>query len=237
MRSRELLRSPADPGRLPSDLALARAGAGNRKDLPTMSATIIVPASRKPRLLIVPGLHDSGPAHWQSWLQSLYRDSVRVTQRDWDRPDLDRWAARIGSTLERAGEGPWLAVAHSFGCLALARHLLLNPQSALAAVLFVAPAEPDKFGVAQLLPQSQLRLPTMILASDTDPWMSASSTRRWAARWGSHWSTLGDAGHINAESGFGPLPFARRWVQAMQQRLEREQRPRRAVFSEWSFSV
>ena len=191
----------------------------------------------KPRLLIVPGLHDSGPVHWQSWLQEQYRDAVRVVQRDWHTPDLDRWATRIGSTLERAGAGPWIAVAHSFGCLATVRHLHLQPDSPIAAVLFVAPAEPDKFGVASLLPHARLPRPTTLVASDTDPWMSAASTRRWAARWGSHWTSLGDAGHINAEAGFGPLPLARRWVVAMQQRLERARRPERALIHEWSFAI
>jgi predicted alpha/beta hydrolase family esterase len=67
--------------------------------------------------------------------------------------------------------------------------------------------------------------------------MSAASARRWAQRWGSNLINLGDAGHINAESGFGPLPFARRWVLAMEQRMARERRPRHASFSEWSFAV
>jgi predicted alpha/beta hydrolase family esterase len=182
------------------------------------------------RLLVIPGLHDSGPAHWQTWLQAQYRDAVRVRQRDFSEPELDGWAARIGATLERSGaDTRWIAVAHSFGCLALARHLALNPDTSIAAALFVAPAEPDKFGVAGLLPQQRLQVPSALVASDTDPWMSVASTRRWAARWGSHWLTLGDAGHINGESGFGPLPFAKRWVTAMGQRLAREHRPLQLV--------
>jgi predicted alpha/beta hydrolase family esterase len=190
------------------------------------------------RLLVVPGLQDSGPAHWQSWLQGQYRDSLRVRQRDWTAPDLDRWAARIATTLDHAGAGHmWIAVAHSFGCLALARHLAQEPDSPIAAALFVAPAEPDKFGVAGLLPQRRLRVPSALVASDSDPWMSAASTRRWASRWGSHWLTLGDAGHINAESGFGPLPFAKRWVTATSQRLARANRPGHASFTEWSFAI
>lgn len=170
------------------------------------------------RLLIVPGLHDSGPAHWQTWLQSLHRESVRVEQRDWQVPDLDRWAARIGSTLERHGRGPWLVAAHSFGCLALARHLALRPDLPVAAALLVAPADPDKFGVAGQLPQRSLAMPSTLAASETDPWMRASRALRWAQRWGSHFVNLGDAGHVNVESGHGPLPFAARWVLAMQQR-------------------
>jgi predicted alpha/beta hydrolase family esterase len=189
------------------------------------------------RLLIVPGLLDSGPAHWQSWLQSLCRHSVRVVQRDWRQPDLDKWAGRIGSTLERAGPGPWIVAAHSFGCLALARHLAQTPDSPVAAALFVAPADPDKFGVAELLPTHPFSVPSTVVASDTDPWMSPANARRWAQRWGSHTLNLGNAGHINAESGFGPLPLARRWVIAMGQRLERSQRAERASFAEWSFAV
>ena len=85
----------------------------------------------------------------------------------------------------------------------------------------MAPAEPDKFDVADRLPPSHWTLPTTLVASDTDPWMSADSAHRWARRWGSGYLNLGDAGHVNAESGFGPLPLARRWVLAMQQRLVR----------------
>ena len=45
------------------------------------------------RLLVIPGLNDSGPAHWQSWLQAQYgRRAVRVEQDDWQRADLARWA-------------------------------------------------------------------------------------------------------------------------------------------------
>jgi predicted alpha/beta hydrolase family esterase len=190
-----------------------------------------------PRLLIVPGLHDSGPAHWQSWLEAQEPGARRVVQRDWRAPDLERWAARVGSLLERTGNGPWIAVAHSFGCLALARHLALTPDSPVRAALFVAPADPDRFGIAGLLPQQRLALPSTLIASDNDPWMSAAESRRWAQRWGSTWLTLGDAGHINADAGFGPLPIAKRWVTAMRARLARELRPQRAAIEEWSFAV
>lgn len=192
---------------------------------------------RPPRLLVIPGLHDSGPAHWQTWLQSLYRGAERVVQRDWGDPQLERWAARIDRTLERADTQPWVAVAHSFGCLALARHLAGRPDSPIRAVLLVAPAEPDRFGLAARLPQQRLGVPATVVTSDTDPWMSAASARRWAARWGAHAVSLGDAGHINTEAGFGPLPLARRWVDAQRARHAREHRPERADLLEWSFAV
>jgi predicted alpha/beta hydrolase family esterase len=191
-----------------------------------------------PRLLIVPGLRDSGPAHWQTWLQSLHRGAQRVVQRDWHTPDLDRWALRITSTLERAGPGgPWLVAAHSFGCLALARHIALNGADGLLGALLVAPADPDKFGVAALLPRQRLPLSTSMVISDTDPWMRAAQAHAWAQRWGSAVVNLGAAGHINAEAGFGPLPMAQRWVTAMTQRAARERRQRHADTAEWRFAV
>jgi predicted alpha/beta hydrolase family esterase len=190
-----------------------------------------------PRLLIVPGLHDSGPTHWQTWLQGRFEGALRVRQRDWKSLDLERWAERIGTTLEHAGEGPWIAAAHSFGCLALARHLQIRPDSTILAALFVAPAEPDKFGVAGLLPQRRLAIASAVVASDTDPWMSTASARRWAQRWGASYTSLGDAGHINAASGYGPLPLAQHWVDAARERLARELHPEGDELREGSFAI
>nr|WP_295076379.1 alpha/beta hydrolase [uncultured Roseateles sp.] len=192
---------------------------------------------RSPRLLIVPGLHDSGHGHWQTWLQQQFRDSRRVLQRDFSQPDLQRWADRIKTTLDAAGPGEWIAVAHSFGALALVRHLADHADSPIRQVLLVAPAEPDKFGLAESLPHHRLPVPSSLIASQNDPWMSAASALRWASRWGSSFSNLGAVGHINTESGFGPFPLAKRWVEAAKARAAREYRPSHANFSEWSFAV
>jgi predicted alpha/beta hydrolase family esterase len=189
------------------------------------------------RLLIVPGLHDSGPAHWQTWLQGLHRHSLRVVQTDWQQPDLARWSETITRTLEHAGPGPWIAVGHSFGSLALVQHLAQVAASPIRAALLVAPADPARFGVAEQLSPLQVPVVSTVVASDTDPWMQADQARRWARRWGSHWINLGDAGHINTESGFGPLPLARRWVLAVEQRLARERRPAAASIQEWHFAT
>ena len=177
------------------------------------------PSPAPPRLLIVPGLHDSPPGHWQSWLQARHPSAVRVQQRDWAAPDLERWAARIASTLERSGPGRWLVAAHSFGVLALLRHLQREPHSPVAAVLLVAPADPDKFGVGGLLPAGPLRVPGNMVLSADDPWLPAAAGLRWAARWGCRVEGLGAAGHINIASGFGPLPLAEQWLRAQQRRL------------------
>lgn len=177
------------------------------------------PDSAAPRLLVIPGLGDSPPDHWQSWLQARHAGAVRVVQRDWARPDLDRWASRIGSVLARSGPAPWLAVAHSFGVLALVRHLALQPGSPIAAALLVAPADPDKFGLGEHLPQQALPLPSTLVLSSSDPWLALPKGQRWAQRWGSACIHLGAAGHVNVASGFRTLPLADHWVQALTQHL------------------
>ena len=202
-------------------------------------------SASKVRVLIIPGLYGSGPAHWQSWLQSRLPQAVRVEQRDWNEPDLESWSARIAEVLDESPHTPHVAVAHSFGCLALAhclgqhraRPVRDDARGGVHGALFVAPAEPERFRLADRLPRQLLGLPATVFASDTDPWMSAQSARRWAAIWGANLVNLGDVGHINAESGFGPLPRALHHTQALIHRIESGRRAARADVQEFSFAV
>jgi predicted alpha/beta hydrolase family esterase len=144
---------------------------------------------------------------------------VRVQQDDWSVPDIGRWADRVAETVDALGAGPHVLVAHSFGCLATLHALLRHPALAIGQGLFVAPAEPARFGAASLLPPTRLAMDSTLVASDTDPWMSAASARAWALRWGCDWINLGDAGHINVASGHGPFALARDWTLAALRRL------------------
>ena len=196
------------------------------------------------RLLVVPGLHDSGPAHWQTWLQQQSRRSLRVQQRDWSEPDLEAWADRIDATIAAQPPARWIAVAHSFGCLALARHLdrhtsdgAGDPRRPVRAALFVAPADPVKFGVAARVPGHRLAPRSTLIGSDSDPWMSGAEARRWAGLWGARFMSLGDAGHINTEAGFGPLPRAKAVVAEMARRLVGEHRIDHAHPAELSYAI
>ena len=177
------------------------------------------PASR-PRLVIVPGLHGSGAEHWQSWLHGQIDGAVRVEQDFWSVPDIERWADRVAETVDALGPGPHVIVAHSFGCLASLHATARYPGLGVAQILLVAPAEPTRFNVANALPQAPLAMRTCVVASDNDPWMSATHAHAWAQRWGSDWINLGNAGHINADSGYGPLPLAREWAAGALNRIE-----------------
>jgi predicted alpha/beta hydrolase family esterase len=172
-----------------------------------------------PRLVIVPGLHGSGAGHWQTWLEGQFAGAVRVDQDDWAVPDIERWGDRVAEIVAALGPGPHVLAAHSFGCLATLRALLRHPDLAVSQLLLVAPAEPARFDVAHALPQTRLAVDSCVVASDTDPWMSATQARAWALRWGSDWVNLGDAGHINVDSGHGPFALARDWTFAALRRL------------------
>ncbi|OFA04618.1 alpha/beta hydrolase [Duganella sp. HH101] len=156
------------------------------------------------RVLIAPGLHNSGPEHWQSRWQRLFPWFERVGQDAWDQPDLPRWSARVDQV--RGGDPrPTLIVAHSFGSLATVHSVARDP-SGVAGVLLVAPADPDKFGVAAQLPQQALPVPSILVGSTSDPWMAAPRAEQWARRWSSRFINGGPLGHINAESGLGDWP-------------------------------
>lgn len=170
-------------------------------------------------VLIVPGFHGSGPGHWQTWLEGELPDARRVGGIDWDTPLLARWAGEVRREIDEAGGAVWL-VAHSFGCLASVVAAADRPHK-VAGLLLVAPADPERFellgvreaprrapGVGDFLPQSALTCPSTLVASSTDPWLAPAAALRWAERWGSRLIDIGDAGHINAESGHGPWPLA-----------------------------
>jgi predicted alpha/beta hydrolase family esterase len=167
-------------------------------------------------VLIAPGLDDSGPDHWQSRWQRLYPSFERVHQDDWSSPDLLAWSARVDEVRRRDAR-PTLVVAHSFGCLASVRSVAGDPEH-VAGLLLVAPADPDKFDVAALLPHTALPCPSIVVASTNDPWMPQQRARAWAERWGSTFVDVGPLGHINAESGLNDWLFGQQQLQILVER-------------------
>lgn len=154
--------------------------------------------------LIIPGLHSSGPAHWQSWFEERIPGTIRVIQPDWSKPDLATWAQRIRRDISRT-PGRIAIAAHSFGALA-AVQAASDFSDRIAGALLVAPADPEKFGIADLLPQTPLDFKAAVVASTNDPWLSIERAASWADIWNADLVNLGPAGHINVDSGFGPWP-------------------------------
>jgi uncharacterized protein len=165
------------------------------------------------RVLTLPGIANSGPGHWQSlWEQQADPSCQRVAQRDWDRPQLEEWIAALEAAVAEAPGA--VLVAHSLGCL-LAVHWAQRSTLQVRGALLVAAADPEgpefpaaaaSFGPAPLL---RLPFPSILVASDDDPYGSVEFAQRVATAWGSRLVRVGKAGHINADSHLGEWPEGR----------------------------
>lgn len=162
------------------------------------------------KVLILPGLGNSGPGHWQTLWEQADPSFKRVAQRDWEHPQLDEWAANLEAAVAEAGPGVVL-VAHSLGCLLVA-HWAQRSAGRVHGALLVAvpnpgradfPASAASFGPVPLV---ALPFPSILVASEDDRYGSVEFAQRCASAWGSRLVSIGPAGHINAESGLGQWP-------------------------------
>lgn len=184
----------------------------------------------QPNTLIVPGFHGSEAAHWQTWFEQQLPASRRVQGIDWEQPIVRHWAQVLTNELEASTEPMWI-VAHSFGCLASAVAAKTH-SSKIAGALLVAPADPWRFAanglasdlpaiqkhenIAHELPRQPFDFPSIVVASDNDPWVKLTIAAYWANQWGSELVHLSQAGHINVASGFGPWPFGLQLLHRLQ---------------------
>ena len=162
-------------------------------------------------ILVVPGLHDSEPAHWQSRWEAGLSDIERVQQADWHAPHLETWLATL---RERAENRPGaILIGHSLGATLIAHLAARHPDLEIGGALLVAPADPELrisrvHGIASFgpLPAEPFGFPAILVASRTDPYMAQDRARIIANLWEAAFVDAGDAGHINVASGHGAWP-------------------------------
>lgn len=170
-------------------------------------------------VLILPGWLSSGPDHWQSRWQSTH-GYIRVEQHDWQRPLRGDWIARLEDVLLGCSE-PAVLVAHSLGCLTVAAWAAhsKNPHLVKAALL-VAPPDTAREDIHQILPGwavplQKLPFKTVVFASSNDPFCALVRAEQFASAWGGEYKSIGDRGHINADSGLGDWPQAHAELQRL----------------------
>jgi predicted alpha/beta hydrolase family esterase len=162
-----------------------------------------------PPILIVPGLFNSAPDHWQSHWERTLPGAERVLQENWDLPTLGEWTANLLEAV-RGREGA-VIVAHSLGCAVVAHLARISACRGIGGALLVAPAEVNRKGpVGALLngfspmPRTPLPFPSTVVASRNDPHVALDQAAAFAKSWGFRFVDLGEAGHINVQSGHGP---------------------------------
>lgn len=171
------------------------------------------------KTLIVPGLDGSPDPHWQHWWALGDPRAVMVDLPSPARPKPALWEAELAGMVLRHPDS--ILVGHSLGAVLIARILGLWPQLRIRAALLVAPAEPEnarRIDAFAPLAERALPVPTCLVASRNDPWMRFDRAAHLARAWGAEFVDLGEAGHINSASGFGPWPMGKQLRDALMAR-------------------
>ena len=169
-------------------------------------------------ILIVAGLWNSGPQHWQTHWERKYSKRQRVAHRDWQNPQRDEWVAELDAAVA-ACDGRPILVAHSLGCMLVAQWALAASHLQIAGAFLVAPSDteapsyPAAAGGFNPVPMAPLPFPSMVVASTDDPYAHIERSRAFAQAWGSRLVEIGDAGHVNPDSGYGEWPEGERLLE------------------------
>lgn len=169
-------------------------------------------------VLILAGLWNSGPEHWQSQWQARYPAWTKAEHRDWNCPERDEWVAELDAAIG-ACKGAPILVAHSLGCMLVAHWARSGSPLKVAGAFLVAPSDveapsyPVPVNGFAPIPLEPLPFPSMVIASTDDPYVSNERADTFARAWGSRLVRIGDAGHVNADSGHGPWPEGERLLQ------------------------
>jgi predicted alpha/beta hydrolase family esterase len=172
-------------------------------------------------VVTVPGWMGSGPAHWQTLWEEKHPDYRRVVQRDWRSVRLADWVLALDETISFL-ERNVVLVAHSLGCLSVAAWAAANLPGIrlVAGAMLVAP--PDLATAPGCLPAlsnfvpvpaGRLPFPSLVVASEDDPYATVEAASTMASGWGSQWINVGRAGHINVDSGHGDWPEGEQYLQ------------------------
>ena len=174
-----------------------------------------------PTILIVPGLRDHVPEHWQTLLAARLPRVHTVPPLLEDKLSCAARVEALDQAL-RLIDGPVILVAHSAGVMMVAQwaQIFLSWRPIQGALL-VTPADvenpfPAGYPTTDTLrthgwlpiPRERLPFPTLLAASRNDPLCAFDRAQAMAGDWGSTLVDLGDVGHLNPAAGFGEWPLA-----------------------------
>ena len=174
--------------------------------------------SKTDDVLLIPGLYNSGPEHWQSLWQAEFGFG-RLAQKDWETPRCEDWVAALDDAVMKAPRPNVILVAHSLGCVLVAQWALHSALTAkVKAAMLVAPSDTERpdfpAGPTGFAPIPMRRLPfrSITVASGNDRYTPLWRATDMADAWGSDLIMAGDCGHITTVDGYGPWPEGLRWL-------------------------
>ena len=157
--------------------------------------------------LIVPGLNNSGPKHWQTfWAKSL-PNATRVEQRCWDNPEKGEWVETLDKAI-RALKGDTILIPHSLGVCTTVNWLLKAASCGgvpahVKGAFLVSPSDVDNIDVIKSfapMPLEKLPIPACVVASENDPFVTMERSLFFANAWDVKVYNAGALGHINSDS-------------------------------------
>ncbi len=156
--------------------------------------------------LIVPGLSNSGPEHWQTFFENSGDNFQRIIQQEWDAPVCNDWVVNIDKAISAHNAASVILIGHSLGCTAIA-HWATRYKKKIKGALLVAPSDVEAQEYTfpakgfSPTPTAKINFKTIVVASEDDPWVSLERAKYFAGNWESEFINIGKAGHINAASG------------------------------------
>ncbi|MEO8120972.1 MAG: alpha/beta hydrolase [Rhodoferax sp.] len=168
-------------------------------------------------VVIVPGLRDHVPEHWQTLLAAKLAKMRKVVSVPPLREDGLNCGARVEAIQQvvQAIEGPIIFVAHSGGVIMLV-HWARKYRHDVRGALLAAPPDfesplPAGYPTVETLrangwlpaPTTPLPFPTLVVASTNDPLASYHRVKTMADQWHGTLVNVGAAGHLNPASGYG----------------------------------
>ena len=163
-------------------------------------------------ILMVPGLTNSGPEHWQSRWEERLSTARRVQQADWARPVKDEWVAGIVQAVAAARQ-PVILIGHGLGVATIVHAASKLPPGDVIGAFLVAPSGDTAIELEDAIdnqfapvPREKLPFASVLIASHNDTYCPFLTAEEYAAAWGSEFVDGGHSGHINTASGHGPWP-------------------------------
>jgi predicted alpha/beta hydrolase family esterase len=182
--------------------------------------------ANSPTVLIVPGLRDHMPDHWQTILEKKLPKATTVPRMGKSKLSCADWVLKLDESLAQI-EGPVVLVAHSAGCMIVA-HWAQRLRRAIKGALLATPPDfesplPDGYPTVEVLrqngwlptPLTRLPFPSIVAGSANDPLARAERVADLATAWGSSYVDLGNVGHLNPAAGYGEWPQAEALVREL----------------------
>lgn len=172
-----------------------------------------------PAVVIVPGLRDHVPEHWQTLLERRLANATSVPRMTENKLSCAAWVEMLDRTLAPIATPPIL-VAHSAGAMIVV-HWAMRHRRPIQGALLATPPDlesplPEGYPSMDVLsangwlptPRAPLLFPSIVATSGNDPLGRLDRVVALAEAWGSRRVHLGDVGHLNPAAGYGEWPGA-----------------------------